>query len=630
MRARPTLLVCALLVGLALPLPTSTEAANEPPAASAAGAPPAAIPVAEVARQAAETASTLRGLTTRLAPAPEIAVIERELPELRLRIDRELAATESILRTQPTLDALQSQQQVWQRRQLQTTAWLTALTQRATLLQDTLTHLAGLRATWRLTRDATETAGAPGPMRAQIQSTLAAIQAAEAPLVADRTAILALQGAVAQEIARCGTAVAQLTQAQQHAMGGILTRDGPPIWASSAWEEMRTTLPVRIREVAAGGLADIAAYARHPGGGPLYVGIFALLALALSAVRRQLRPGDHPATERSPATAVWDRPYAATVVIALLVVSAPTSGVPLPVRRLFGVLALGGVIRVAQPVVDPRLAPGLYALWGLFVVDTLRLPVAGVPLVEQTLLALEMLAGLAVLGLALRRRGSRPGPEAITLPAVRAAVVLVTLGFAIALVAGATGYMRLARLLASGLLGSAALALMLYAARRVLVGLAAFAFRVWPLRLLHMVRQHRDLLERRVGLVTAWAAAVGWVLRTLDYVGLFQPARAFWEAMVATELGRGSIRISVGIILEFVATRAGRLSGPSWPGRCTRPCARPGCRSPSPSARYACCAVRRPAGLGRRSPVENQALGSAFSPLPAGPLPWSTHATSRV
>jgi small-conductance mechanosensitive channel len=181
-----------------------------------------------------------------------------------------------------------------------------------------------------------------------------------------------------------------------------------------------------------------------------------------------------------------------------------------------------------------------------------------VPVVEQALLVLEMLIGLAVLRFALTRGRLRLPAESSAetgrLPAWRIGFALIMLALAVALVAGAFGYMRLARLLASGILGSGALALILYASRRVLLGMAAFLLRVWPLRLLNLVREHQDLLERRVALVLTWLASIGWLIRTLDYVGLLQPARDFAHTVLTTELGRGSIRISVGSLLEFIVT----------------------------------------------------------------------------
>ena len=114
--------------------------------------------------------------------------------------------------------------------------------------------------------------------------------------------------------------------------------------------------------------------------------------------------------------------------------------------------------------------------------------------------------------------------------------------------------MRLARLLASGLLGSGALALILYAAGRVLLGLVAFTLRVWPFRLLHLVREHHGPPGApRLPGAGCWRA-IGVGSRTLDYVGLLQPALSLGETILATELGRGSISFSVGDIVAFVLT----------------------------------------------------------------------------
>ena len=114
--------------------------------------------------------------------------------------------------------------------------------------------------------------------------------------------------------------------------------------------------------------------------------------------------------------------------------------------------------------------------------------------------------------------------------------------------------MRLARLLASGVLASAALALTLYAAVRVVAGMAAFALRVWPLGLLQMVRHHRELLERRTHRVLVWAGDHG-VGRADAGPRRPLPARAsFGEAVLAAKLGRGSIQITLGDLLEFVLT----------------------------------------------------------------------------
>ena len=69
-----------------------------------------------------------------------------------------------------------------------------------------------------------------------------------------------------------------------------------------------------------------------------------------------------------------------------------------------------------------------------------------------------------------------------------------------------------------------------------------------------MVQDHRQLLERRAYQVLLWWAIANWALRALDYVGLLQPAKSLGEAILAVQLGRGSISLSVGDIVEFVLT----------------------------------------------------------------------------
>jgi potassium efflux system protein len=96
------------------------------------------------------------------------------------------------------------------------------------------------------------------------------------------------------------------------------------------------------------------------------------------------------------------------------------------------------------------------------------------------------------------------------------------------------------------------LALTLSASVKILCAVAAFLLRVWPLRHLDMVRHHRDLLERRIYRFLVWFAIFGWLVRVLDYLGLFQPVLSLGKAILAARLQRGSISVSVEDILAFV------------------------------------------------------------------------------
>ena len=501
----------------------------------------------------------LRGLTETLTPTPEVEAIRRRLPALREHIDGEIVEAARILRDQPTLGVLQAQQQLWQQRHVEAIAWLNVLTRRATVFQDEVNHLTQLQRTWTFTREAAHASQAPQPILRQIDDVLAGIEATRVSLEAQRNTVLDLQNSVAQQVARSSATLAQLTHAQHLAVGGLLRRDSPPIWDAESWARARDVWRTHVRDVAATYRSGIARYLRDPAERlPRHLAFFAAVAVVFTFARRRAREGATTEADTSPSMRVFERPYSATAVLALLLASSPWSPVPPAVHRLIVILGVGPVIRLVRPAVDPRVHAELYVLWGLFVIDAVRGAFAGVTLLEQAFLAVETIAGIALVGHSVRSGRlqllSARRAESGRFATYRVGVGLVVVLFAVALVAGLLGYLRLARLLASGVLSGAVLALLLWASMLVLVGVVAFALRVWPLSLLQMVEHHRDLLERRARHVLVMMATVGWAARMLDHVGLFHPALSSIQTALATPLGRGSIQFSLGDVLEFVLT----------------------------------------------------------------------------
>jgi X-X-X-Leu-X-X-Gly heptad repeat protein len=152
------------------------------------------------------------------------------------KLAAQFTATKTALEAEPTLETLQTLQQQWQRQQVETTALLSALTQQATKLQDGLNQLADLQKIWGSTR-ASAQEPRPDQILQQIDETLTAITAAQAKLQSERAALLDLQSRVGQQVTKCGTALAQISQFQQKAVAGIFVPDAPPIWRVELWAD---------------------------------------------------------------------------------------------------------------------------------------------------------------------------------------------------------------------------------------------------------------------------------------------------------------------------------------------------------------------------------------------------------
>jgi potassium efflux system protein len=557
------LLTIALAVCLLFLATGSVESAGpttaEPP--PAAGPPSTdAIPAAEVATSAAEAMNLLSALSAKFAPSPAIEKIQESLPETSRQIDEEFADMADILRQQPTLAALQAQQTNWHQRHQRVTQWLTLLTQRAVDLRIALDQLVHMRQTWALTRNGALASQSPAQLLQQIEAILAAIDAQRTAFKTQRDAVLDLQSGIAKELARCDEALSQVTRAQKEAVTGILTRESPPIWSADIETRARTNLPNRLREVTGGFRMDILQYASTPSMGmPLHAGIFLTLVAVCCAARRKRRGWVATGEGVSARVKVFEHPYAAALTLSLLNASSVISPAPALVKEFFTIIALAPMIRLVRPGIDPRLAPGLYAVTGLYALDVVRQALSGgAPLIEQVLLSLESLSAIA---LAVWLLQSEPlqhppasAPTAGRTRALRSFILFVIICLAIGLAAGSAGYVRLARLITTGTLSAGALALWLYAVLQVFSGTVAIALRVWPLQRLKMARDHCDYIERWAHRLLVWAAIITWAIRSLDRIGLLDPLLSLSGSVLAIKLQRGSISISIEDILAFVLT----------------------------------------------------------------------------
>jgi small-conductance mechanosensitive channel len=197
--------------------------------------------------------------------------------------------------------------------------------------------------------------------------------------------------------------------------------------------------------------------------------------------------------------------------------------------------------------------PTLYTVCVLFAIETVRQAYGGVRVIGQALLVAETLAAIVAIVL-LRSRYRRilvERGEYNWLRLFGALQFMIIAGLVISLVAGAAGYLRLARLLTPGILVGGILALAAYAYLRVVGGVMALVFRIWPLRLLKMVEHHEQDFERRIYRFLIWLTVLAWSARYLAYLGLLDTAWSGIQAALATKLERGTISISMGSVLEF-------------------------------------------------------------------------------
>jgi small-conductance mechanosensitive channel len=528
--------------------PAQSGAALAPPTEDAAAA---TIPVPEVARRADEVAKLIRELDAFLVPGPMVEAIKKQLPESTARVTVLTDDTVAQLDEEPSAATLDGLTEQWRTTRAVLSGHVNVLGQRATAIEDALQQLTRLREVWTRARADARASRAPAQVIGRIDSVLAAGATAASQMQAQRAATLVLQDAVAREVAGCEIMIDRIASFRRGTAGHLFERSGVPIWRTESLAAALTNLPGRVGDATAADAMQLRYFTQARGSRAAVLGVlFVALALVTYAARRRTREWTAAGETPAAAAAVFERPMSAALM--LTIAASALLFLPAAPRAVVGVvqlLALAPALRLMRVSVPARYVPALHVLGALFFVDVLRNLGSVVPLLEQLIFLLEMLAGVSVLAWWL----STHPPAGNRALALRALLLV----FTVALATAAAGYTSVGLILGAGVVGSGYLALMSYASVWVADGLVAVGLRLSPLAKLVMARRHRALVERRLLALFHLIAIGGWVMLTLRYFGLGAPAIDLARAAVSAEFRRGTLSISVGDVLVFALTLGG-------------------------------------------------------------------------
>jgi small-conductance mechanosensitive channel len=530
------------------------------PAAPAAEAKPVEpVPLPRVVEEGEQVERAARALGTLAAPVPEVQQIEATLPEQSAQLEERAKRTKTLATDPSSLVALDEELKSWQLAREQLSASLTLLTERLTALEDALEDLSQQRQVWKATEEAALEAVAPDTVVERIRDVRQTLKDAKRSVEQRRDELLALQAQVAEEEQRARAALDQLTEARNSFRSLLFLRESVPFWTAA--REKHAFVAAELSESVAARWRSTQRFlaARWERLGTHLV----ILALALAATlalrqRASAWRADDPRLEAS--AVVFERPVSA----ALLVVVALTPLLHPRAPRLFD--ALGAILlvipalRLLPRLLEPALAPAVYALSVFVVLDRTRDVASKAVFFERSLLLLETLGALAFLVWMLRpaRLAALPAgthiPRALgrTLHAALATLVLSA-------VANLAGWVHLSRLLSDGVLGAAYAAVVLYGGVRVLRTALRAGLRSEGARRLGLVRRHGVQVNTWLRRAIHAGAFLTWGFFTLRAFGVEDWVTERVGGMLGAEAQFGSVGISLGDVLAFVLTLVGAV-----------------------------------------------------------------------
>ena len=510
-----------------------------------------AIAVQDIPLEADRLLTALRVLEERVAPKGAVGAIEAGLPAMAQRIADGQLETKGQLGAASSLTVLTNLADLWGGIQGDLKAWADRLRVRAADVGTVLDQLSTLADTWTHTRDEARRTKAPPALLKRTDEALGAIASTRALASARRAALLTLQVKIGEQLAMAEAASTQVAQAMSVDMSTLLRRDGPPVW--QAWREgpSLTDLPARMRESAAPQLDLLARFAADRSRWMLaHICLFAALLVVAVAARRRVHLWE-TAGSPDPMLRVFDLPISTAFVVTLLLSDWLYIRPPLIAVNVIGLVLLVPVFRILSRITAPASTAAIWVAAVSFTLNRLRdIALLNSPVAEQYVILLIM-AGATAAGVWLWRRDALVvGNYRVPEPLAWLGLAALAASFAFALF----GYMRLARLLAGGVLRGAYQALGLYAGAIVALALFAYLLRVWPLARLRMVAGHRLFFERRAAIVVSWVVALAWLSAELRWFSLLDEVESLGLMVLEYRVTRGFVSLSLGDVLAFIAT----------------------------------------------------------------------------
>jgi potassium-dependent mechanosensitive channel len=529
--------------------PTATASAKTTVSPTPAMTP---IPLPDIVAEGISAKRILAGIGSSLATAEAKTAAFRGLPNLEHDIDIRAAETKTIIANGPAFDVLDELLGIWRSLADNTTSWNRDLTQRATELEGDAARLDEMATIWNLTANAAKTKNAPPEVLDRINQIIASIKEDQNILQGRRADILTLQSRVAAQQFRIQTALNTVQQAREGLLSRLLTEDSPPLWAFDEISSSNT--PDRH------GLSDARRRAKEfvmqePGKFAIHGAFILCLFLVLRRARRGIRKWveEDPSLQR--AAPLFEMPIAVSIALSMMFTPLLYPEAPRLLRAIFGIAGLIPTVILLRRLLDRRVYPVLYALIVFFFLDLIRRIAVALPLMARELFALEMLAGACfVIWLLRSRRPAAAGNNARPpLPWPGRWYARISLLLFVAAFAGdCLGYVSPSYLLGNAVLAGAYLALIGYAAVRMLEGLVVIALQVRPLRYFTMVRKHRGMIHRRIMRVIQCLMFLVWLSLVLKHFQLRDPLFQGISAILNDGLALGAFRLTLGQIIAFI------------------------------------------------------------------------------
>lgn len=520
---------------------------------------PTPIPFPEIVQQAENATASLAEITASVSGKSKLKKVEKRLPELTDEINAKLKETARISKGLPSLENLQNLETEWKTLMENLPEWKTNLAERAVEFEDDLAQLRKMQEKWTLTfEELNKWTQLPPEITVVIEKIISDSANLQRQIEAEQAKAVSLQSRVVEQQRRVFDALKSLRQTRKTLIEDLFVQDSPAIWQNGFWikdEQNAAENPDNTFLAQTIALGDFAR--RNFDKFIIHFAVFILFVVALFVLSRRVRFLTKSKSKSRNSLIIFRIPLATALISAILMSSWIYPSTTRMLDAIFGAVALVPIIIILRKLVARPLYPVFYALLVFYLLDQIQSIAELAPIYTRLFLLAEMLGGfLFLLWFIIARLSVTVNEKKVHdkfFLTIKYAALIALPFFAVSFLANVLGYVSLAQLSGNSILRLAYTAVIFYGIVKIVDGWIFVALRFRPLNQLQMVKDKPLLIHSQLAKLARFIAFAAWLLTAPKLLALREPLFEWVRGIVTSKLTLGSLSISLGDILLFVA-----------------------------------------------------------------------------
>jgi potassium efflux system protein len=528
------------------------SAPQELPATLPEPAPPANIPLPDVAARSLELSQLLRDTSNNLPSPDQLQAMQKSLLDLGPEIENKQKEVAALLAGTPNSLDLGEQDSYWRdmqsdidRSEQQLLAW-------ANNAQSAIQNLDQQEPNWVATLEENRGNDELEPVLAVITTNLTEIRKLRAQAKAALQLVVNMQIKAGNYDQSTADVLNQLAQARVQIKGHILDRDSLPLWKVDlrrrVGEDFSLSSSVNSRWIA------ITTFVRD--NVPSFIFLFSLALVSIVGARhlyvltRNKIPEDDLEADAQRVLKHW---FALGLLPPLVIGYALAPSAPITVIGLVVLISFIPILLILPPLLEARFRLLLYFLAGMYAFNVVVAWLTVSPSAKREfgfITNFLLFLVFAYLVRPTRRLGiTLTRTRKVLLFGVRLAIVAL----GVSLLANLFGYMKLSHFLGLACTYSTFVAIGAFTTVKALSLLLEVALRSPVAERLAMVRQHRDPIAIWIPRVLKWAGVFIWLTATLDLLSMDDTVTKAVAAISDFHIAGSAAAVTLGGVLGFFA-----------------------------------------------------------------------------